>query len=139
MVADVARLFLGLLVVLFHRPIAEYILAREQALDNMIRSRGVRLLPEPPSAATAHTIYFFTSYIRTITRSTLAARALTSSATRASSRTWWRSARPSSTTTWPELPAWPGYRFSWRVVIQSAAALCHAKNPYQVRSKNAAM
>src|SRR3954463_6400086 len=59
MIADVARVFLGLLVVLFHRPIAEYILAREQAVDNMIRSRGVRLLPPPPSTATAHPIYFF--------------------------------------------------------------------------------
>ena len=50
-------LFLGLLITLFHRPIANFMLRQERALDMLFRSRGVRL-PPPPSEATAHTIYF---------------------------------------------------------------------------------
>jgi hypothetical protein len=57
MLADVARLVLGLLVVLFHRPIADFILERERALDTLFRSRGLNL-PSPPSQRAAHNIYF---------------------------------------------------------------------------------
>lgn len=58
MIYDVARLVLGLAVVFFHRPIADFIMERERALDYLIRSRGVNL-PQPPSESTAHNIYFF--------------------------------------------------------------------------------
>ena len=51
-------LFLGLLITLFHRPIANFMLRQERALDMLFRSRGLRL-PPPPSEATAHNIYFF--------------------------------------------------------------------------------
>jgi len=50
-------LFLGLLITAFHRPIADFMLRQERALDVLFRSRGVRL-PPPPSETTAHNIYF---------------------------------------------------------------------------------
>ena len=58
MVTDFANLVLGLVVALFHRPIANFILAREHALDTFFRRHGVHF-PEPPSQSTAHNIYFF--------------------------------------------------------------------------------
>lgn len=57
MIADVARLLFGLLIVAFHRPVAEYILREEERLVVLFRSRGVPL-PHAPSTATAHNIYF---------------------------------------------------------------------------------
>ena len=57
MIVDIARLVLGLLVVLFHQPLANFIMAREHALDRLLRARGVRF-PEPPSESMAHNIYF---------------------------------------------------------------------------------
>ncbi|MBV9073951.1 MAG: hypothetical protein JOZ10_09990 [Acidobacteria bacterium] len=57
MIADMARLVLGLIVALFHRPIAGYIMEREHALDSYFRRRGVNF-PEPPNEATMHNIYF---------------------------------------------------------------------------------
>lgn len=57
MVADVARLVFGLLIVAFHRPVAEFILQQEEQLVALFRSRGVHV-PQAPSIATAHTIYF---------------------------------------------------------------------------------
>jgi hypothetical protein len=54
---NLGRLVLGLLVALFHRPIADFILTREHALDSFFRSRGVHL-PSPPSQAAAQNIYF---------------------------------------------------------------------------------
>ena len=50
-------LFLGLLITAFHRPIADFMLRQERALDVLFRSRGVRL-PPPPTETTAHNIYF---------------------------------------------------------------------------------
>jgi hypothetical protein len=50
-------LFLGLLIMAFHRPIADFMLRQERALDVLFRSHGVRL-PPPPSETTAHNIYF---------------------------------------------------------------------------------
>jgi hypothetical protein len=50
-------LFLGLLITFFHRPIANFMLRQERALDMLFRSRGLRL-PPPPSEATAHNVYF---------------------------------------------------------------------------------
>ncbi|HJX00937.1 MAG TPA: hypothetical protein VJ453_12285 [Terriglobales bacterium] len=57
MIADFANLVLGLVVALFHRPIANFILDRERALDSFFRRHGVTF-PEPPTQATAHNIYF---------------------------------------------------------------------------------
>lgn len=50
-------LFLGLLITLFHRPIADFMLRQERTLDTLFRSRGLRL-PPPPSESQAHSIYF---------------------------------------------------------------------------------
>ena len=55
--ADLARLAFGLAVALFHRPIANFIMDREHALDSFFRRHGVHF-PEPPSQATLHNIYF---------------------------------------------------------------------------------
>jgi hypothetical protein len=57
MAADLARLVLGLVVALFHRPIAQFIIEREHALDGFFRRHGVHF-PEPPSEATMHNTYF---------------------------------------------------------------------------------
>ena len=57
MVADVARLLFGLLIVAFHRPVAEFVLEQEKQLVVLFRSRGVRV-PNTPSTATAHNIYY---------------------------------------------------------------------------------
>ena len=57
MIVDIARLVLGLLVMVFHRPLANFIMARERALDRILRARGFRF-PEPPSESMAHNIYF---------------------------------------------------------------------------------
>lgn len=57
MVADFSRLVLGLLVALFHRPIAQFIMEREEVLDSFFRRHGVHF-PETPSEATMHNIYF---------------------------------------------------------------------------------
>lgn len=56
-VADFAHLALGLVVALFHRPIANFIMEREHALDSFFRRHGVHF-PEPPSQSTLHNIYF---------------------------------------------------------------------------------
>jgi hypothetical protein len=50
-------LFLGLVITVFHRPIANFMLRQERALDMLFRSRGLRL-PPPPSESQAHNIYF---------------------------------------------------------------------------------
>jgi len=57
MVVDFSRLVLGLIVAVFHRPIADFMLEREHSLDSFFRSRGV-YLPEPPSETTCQNLYF---------------------------------------------------------------------------------
>ena len=57
MAVDIARLLLGVLIALFHRPLANKIMQHERALDGYFRSRGI-YLPAPPSDATAQTLYF---------------------------------------------------------------------------------
>ena len=57
MVIEIARMLLGVLIALFHRPLACKIMQQERALDVYFRSRGV-YLPEPPSDATAQNLYF---------------------------------------------------------------------------------
>lgn len=57
MVVEIARLLLGVLIAVFHRPLAIKVMQQERALDLYFRRRGVRL-PEPPSDTTAQDIYF---------------------------------------------------------------------------------
>ncbi|MDP9267928.1 MAG: hypothetical protein M3P27_06325 [Acidobacteriota bacterium] len=56
MVVDLARLLCGLLIVAFHRPLADFILHQEAQLVALFHSRGVRMLV--PSQATARNVYF---------------------------------------------------------------------------------
>src|SRR5579885_774003 len=57
MLGDFARLVLGLIMAAFHRPIANFIMDREQALLSFFHRHGVHF-PDPPSEATLHNIYF---------------------------------------------------------------------------------
>jgi hypothetical protein len=57
MVVEVARLLLGVLIAVFHQPLASKIMQQERALDVYFRSRGVHL-PAPLSDATAQNLYF---------------------------------------------------------------------------------
>ena len=57
MVVEVTRLLLGVLIALFHRPIAARMMQQERALDTYFRQRGIRL-PAPPSDTTAQNLYF---------------------------------------------------------------------------------
>ena len=50
-------LLLGITVALFHRPIADFMLERERALDSVFRSRGIHL-PPPPEQTTTRDVYF---------------------------------------------------------------------------------
>lgn len=57
MVVEIARLLLGLLIAVFHRPLASKIMQQERVLDSYFRSRGV-YLPAPPTDMTAQNLYF---------------------------------------------------------------------------------
>jgi hypothetical protein len=57
MVVEITRLVLGVLIAVFHRPLANTIMQQERALDMFFRQRGVRF-PAPPSDATAQNLYF---------------------------------------------------------------------------------
>lgn len=57
MVVDIARLVFGLLIVGFHRHIADFILHEEERLAALFHRRGVSL-PHIPTRSTAHNIYF---------------------------------------------------------------------------------
>ena len=57
MIVEFTRLTLGLLIALFHRPIADFILGQERTFHSILASRGVTL-PGMPSEATARNIYF---------------------------------------------------------------------------------
>ena len=57
MIVEATRLLLGVLIALFHRPLASMIMQQERALDGFFRSRGVQL-PAPPSDTTAQNMYF---------------------------------------------------------------------------------
>ncbi len=57
MIVEITRLVLGLLIALFHRPIADFVLMQERALVITFRQRGVPL-PPAPTTETARTIYF---------------------------------------------------------------------------------
>jgi hypothetical protein len=57
MAIELTRLALGLMILLFHKRIADYVLERERALVVMIRERGVPF-PAAPGTETARNIYF---------------------------------------------------------------------------------
>jgi hypothetical protein len=57
MIVEIARLLMGVLIAVFHRPLASMIMQQERALDGFFRSRGVQL-PAPPSDSTAQNLYF---------------------------------------------------------------------------------
>jgi hypothetical protein len=57
MVIEIARIVLGVLIAVFHRPLASKIMQQERALDSYFRSRGV-YLPAPPTDDTAQNLYF---------------------------------------------------------------------------------
>jgi hypothetical protein len=54
---EIARLLLGLLMAALHRPIADFMLARERSLELAFRERGMAL-PAVPTTETLRTIYF---------------------------------------------------------------------------------
>jgi hypothetical protein len=57
LVQGIFGLTLGLAIALFHRPIADFMLERERALDFLFRSRGINL-PPPPTKNATREIYF---------------------------------------------------------------------------------
>jgi hypothetical protein len=57
MVVDIARLAFGLLIVAFHRPIADFILRKEERLVVLFQHRGVPI-PRIPTRSMAHNTYF---------------------------------------------------------------------------------
>jgi hypothetical protein len=57
MIVELTRLLLGLMITLFHRPLAGLVMRYERTLDNFFRSHGMNF-PPPPSDATAQNIYF---------------------------------------------------------------------------------
>jgi len=57
MVVEITRLVLGVLIAVFHRPLASKIMQQERVLDGYFRRRGV-YLPAPPSDTTAQNLYF---------------------------------------------------------------------------------
>lgn len=58
MVVEVSRLLLGVVIAVFHRPIAGRVMRQERATDSYFRRRGISL-PTPPSDRTAENLYFF--------------------------------------------------------------------------------
>lgn len=58
MSVEITRLFLGLIIALFHRPIADYVLHHERSLVILFRQRGLAV-PATPSTETVRTVYFF--------------------------------------------------------------------------------
>ena len=57
MAIDLARMGVGLLILLFHRRIADYVLEQERWLVVMFRQRGIPL-PAAPTTETGRNIYF---------------------------------------------------------------------------------
>ncbi len=57
MTVELARLLLGLLIAIFHRPLAVKVMEQERVLDGYFRRRGIRL-PEPLSDTGAGNLYF---------------------------------------------------------------------------------
>ena len=57
MLAEISRLILGLLIALFHRPFADFMLRQERVLVVMFRQRGVPY-PATPTTETTRNFYF---------------------------------------------------------------------------------
>ncbi len=57
MLMEFTRLLVGLLIVCFHRPIADYVMEHERALVVLARQRGLPL-PAAPTTESARSIYF---------------------------------------------------------------------------------
>jgi hypothetical protein len=57
MAIELTRLAFGLLLLTFHRPIADYVRTREHALVILLRQRGVPV-PASPGTETLRNIYF---------------------------------------------------------------------------------
>jgi hypothetical protein len=57
MILEFARLALGLLVALFHQPLADFITEQDRAVVAVARSRGW-FLPDVPSARICRNLYF---------------------------------------------------------------------------------
>ncbi len=57
MLAEISRLVLGLLIALFHRPLADFMLRQERMLVVMFRQRGVPY-PATPTTETTRNVYF---------------------------------------------------------------------------------
>lgn len=57
MVVELTRLLLGVLIAIFHKPLATLVMEQERALDLYFRRRGVNF-PAPPSDTTAQNVYF---------------------------------------------------------------------------------
>jgi hypothetical protein len=65
MILEIARLVLALLILCFHKPIADFILERERRLVIMLNQRGLRL-PDVPSREVVHNLYFTIGAIASI-------------------------------------------------------------------------
>jgi hypothetical protein len=57
MLVEMTRLALGLMIAIFHRPLADWILEQDRQLVTIARSKGLPL-PATPTTETARTIYF---------------------------------------------------------------------------------
>jgi hypothetical protein len=57
MILEFARLVLGLLIALFHQPLADFITEQDRVVVAVARRRGL-LLPEVPSARICRNFYF---------------------------------------------------------------------------------
>ena len=57
MIVDLFRLLLGLVIALFHKPIADWILAREREMAMWFANHGLNI-PEFPSSGAAQNLYF---------------------------------------------------------------------------------
>jgi hypothetical protein len=57
MISEISRLTLGLLIALFHRPLADFMLQQERALVVIFRERGVPY-PATPTTETTRNVYF---------------------------------------------------------------------------------
>ncbi len=57
MLMEFTRLLAGLLIVYFHRPIADYIMEQERTLVVLFRQRGVPV-PAAPTTESARNLYF---------------------------------------------------------------------------------
>ncbi len=57
MLSEFARLAVGLLVALFHQPLADFVLKQDRAVVAVARQKGL-FLPDVPSARIGRNIYF---------------------------------------------------------------------------------